>query len=666
MSDQPPLEDLLLPLLRSLSVPELVAWADELKHDPGLSGRIEALEAQPRAAAGVAAASLKWATEPAPYTRLLALRPNLRAPIVAAARAAGHLLAVEPGPQLVGVSAALGELSARLEGAWQRLEAAGEAGDAEAVERIQAEILEIRREIRGGPALRAGDFLGGGRYKLTERLGHGGFATVWGAWDRRVRRSVAIKVLHHQHSEDRSRLERFFRGARLMSELRHPAVVRVFDPRCEHEGYHYFVMERLLGGDLHDAVRGRRLGAEPALAAVLEVGAALAYAHGRGVVHRDVKPQNILLDAAGRACLTDFDLVKAADTTGGTRSGALGTFLYAAPEALRAGHAADGRADVFSLAMTAVFCLFGMDVPAEALYEREAFLAGLDCAAAVRAVLSRATAIRPEQRYPSMEAFCEALADALAMPGRAPEQELSPAVAGEGRYSPLKLHLQAKRDAEASLTLTFAEIEAILGFKLPVSARKHRGWWANHAATHAQASAWLDAGYRVGLLSLSQEVVTFNQLFGLEGDYVAFFGGLIPRLQRAAPNSPVWDSPNGQSGHNLLPLAWRGATVGWIRAAFSRDRSLRVEAYLDTGDQDGTQRLFDRLLERRQAIEGGQLTLGWERLPANRASRVVAKLGGRITDPPDALERLSERAAETAARLYQAVQGVLDTSPDPG
>src|SRR5262249_54520321 len=133
---------------------------------------------------------------------------------------------------------------------------------------------------------------------------------------------------------DPQRRERFFRGARVMMELKHSAVVRVFDPRGEDDAFCYFVMELVPGGNLRDAVLCQR--AHPArwLIAILQVGEALAEAHKKQLIHRDVKPANVLLDEHGDAKLTDFDLVGAPDTTGGTRTGALGTVVYAAPECL--------------------------------------------------------------------------------------------------------------------------------------------------------------------------------------------------------------------------------------------------------------------------------------------------------------------------------------------
>ncbi len=209
-------------------------------------------------------------------------------------------------------------LAEALEAAYFRKEELMVAGaDTQVVEQ---EILELRRQLREGGRLQAGDILAG-RFRLVEHLGRGGFATVWKAYDRKVRGEVAVKVLHGQFGEDRTRLERFFRGARKMSELNHEGIVRVLEERLDDGGYHFFAMEYVPGGDLRQAVLEKRLAPERVVPLLCEVAAALGFAHQRGIVHRDVKPANILLDAEGRPKLTDFDLVRAFDTTGGPGAG---------------------------------------------------------------------------------------------------------------------------------------------------------------------------------------------------------------------------------------------------------------------------------------------------------------------------------------------------------
>src|SRR5262249_21434167 len=159
-------------------------------------------------------------------------------------------------------------------------------------------------------------------------------ATVWQAYDRRRHELVAVKVLHRFHAEDRTRRDRFFRGARKMAELYHPGIVRVLESRFDEGAFHFFVMEYVAGGDLEKAVVGGALQPAEVLPLIAAVGEALTYAHGLRVVHRDVKPANILLEA-GKPKLTDFDLVRVLDsaTTDLTQTlQGMGTILYTAPE----------------------------------------------------------------------------------------------------------------------------------------------------------------------------------------------------------------------------------------------------------------------------------------------------------------------------------------------
>jgi serine/threonine protein kinase/nucleoside phosphorylase len=305
-------------------------------------------------------------------------------------------------------------LSLKMENARERkhrLQAAG-ASTAE----VDREIINLRRQLREGGQLRAGDSLGeNGRFLLIEPVGQGGFAHIWKAIDRAQGepKTVAIKVLHTNLAGDEQRRERFFRGARIMTELRHPAVVRVIERQCKDGGYYYFVMEYIAGGNFREAVLKKELSPDQVIAIILRISEALALAHSRGFIHRDIKPANILLDGQRQALLTDFDLVSARDTTGGTRTGAMGTIVYAAPECLSRPQDADQRADVYGLGMTAVFGLHGADLPFHLfLKAQEVFLARLPCSQALKIVLSKAISLEPADRYKDASEFLGAVQQA--------------------------------------------------------------------------------------------------------------------------------------------------------------------------------------------------------------------------------------------------------------
>ncbi len=338
------------------------------------------------------------------------------------------------------------KLSRQLEKAEEELEALLESGGpAGAVERT---IRRLKRRLREGAQLRPGDLLGG-VYRLKVPVGQGGFATVWRARHRKTRQVVAVKVLHGQFARDESRRRRFFCGAREMVRLgEHPGIVRVLVSEAQDEGFHYFVMEYFEGGDfLHARLRGRWSEAA-ALKVILSVGNALTHAHARGIVHRDVKPANIVFDGDGRGKLTDFDLVKVSgDSTGNTRTeAAMGTFVYAAPESLIDAKRVEASADVYSLAMTAIFALRGQQVPHSAINATATVIAPLTCSEALKQVLKRGTLFDPGQRYSTVEEFCAALRHAQEQPAletvpTKPAPSLQPRVSFAVRLGSLKVRV---------------------------------------------------------------------------------------------------------------------------------------------------------------------------------------------------------------------------------
>lgn len=212
--------------------------------------------------------------------------------------------------------------------------------------------------------------LGGGRYRLQQRLGAGGMASVWLARDERLQRAVAVKLIADPLAGDDIWLRRFGREARAAAALSHRGVVPVFDYGVE-DGRPFLVMEYISGGTLAQrlsestparpragsAVRpGRRgRGATPSppdpVSLARELLDALAAVHAAGILHRDVKPANLLLDAGGHIRLTDFGIAQTRDTTSLTRTGMIvGTLRYIAPE-VAAGEPASIASDLYAAGM---------------------------------------------------------------------------------------------------------------------------------------------------------------------------------------------------------------------------------------------------------------------------------------------------------------------------
>ena len=201
-----------------------------------------------------------------------------------------------------------------------------------------------------------------GRYRLDRQVGTGGMSTVYCAFDATLERYVAIKLMHREIASDSDQLERFRREARAVAQLSHPHIVGVIDAG-EEDGRPYIVFEFVPGETLKERIRRLgRLEIEEAIAYAIEIARALSAAHARGIVHRDVKPQNVLIDAEGSAKVTDFGIARMLEEDGLTADGrVLGTTDYVSPEQAL-GHDVNGQSDLYSLGIVLYEMLVG-DVP---------------------------------------------------------------------------------------------------------------------------------------------------------------------------------------------------------------------------------------------------------------------------------------------------------------
>ncbi|MEO8092217.1 MAG: protein kinase [bacterium] len=204
-----------------------------------------------------------------------------------------------------------------------------------------------------------------GRYRLDSKLGSGGMSTVYLGHDKTLERLVAVKVLHAAISDQPDQIERFRREARAVAQLSHPNIVAVIDAG-EDGGHPYIVFEYVEGETLKQRIdRLGRLPVDEAAAYAIEIGRGLAAAHARRLVHRDVKPQNVLIDREGRAKVTDFGIALSLESDGLTKTGrVLGTTDYVSPEQAM-GHAVDARSDIYALGVLLYEMLTGR-VPFEA------------------------------------------------------------------------------------------------------------------------------------------------------------------------------------------------------------------------------------------------------------------------------------------------------------
>ena len=264
-----------------------------------------------------------------------------------------------------------------------------------------------------------------GGYVVEARLGRGGMGAVFLATHERLGRKAALKVVAPELADDDEFRARFLRESELAASLDHPNVIPIYDAG-ELDGVLYLAMRYVDGPSLQARLRGGPLSPEETSEIVRQIAGALDAAHGAGLVHRDVKPANILLaEPGGQAYLCDFGLARRTSSEGATQTGFfLGTVDYCAPEQIEGGPV-DGRADVYALGGVRYHCLAGQP-PYVRSSEFAVLQAHLDdpppAPSAVRAglppgidtVVATAMAKRPEERYATAGSLAAALSDALA------------------------------------------------------------------------------------------------------------------------------------------------------------------------------------------------------------------------------------------------------------
>jgi WD40 repeat protein/tRNA A-37 threonylcarbamoyl transferase component Bud32 len=306
---------------------------------------------------------------------------------------------------------------------------------------------------------RVGSELAG--YRIESLLGWGGMSIVYVAEDLRLKRRVALKLLAASLAEDESFRDRFLRESELAASIDHPNIVPIYEAGTTEE--HLFIAMRYVEGlDLKERLQHGRLEPADAIGILAQVASALDAAHARGLVHRDVKPSNVLLDTGARpdgsdhVYLADFGITKrVSEGAAGDNGHLLGTIDYVAPEQI-AGEETDGRADVYSLGCVLYECLVG-----EAPFRRDSELAVVfahleeeptppssrrpELPAALDAVVASALAKEPEQRYSSCRELAQAaLGVAVDEASRTLVDVASRAAAGRSRLSEVEAELTGK------------------------------------------------------------------------------------------------------------------------------------------------------------------------------------------------------------------------------
>ncbi len=275
-----------------------------------------------------------------------------------------------------------------------------------------------------------------GPYKIVEYIGQGGMATIFKAHQTSLDRFVALKVIHPALKEDQAFLNRLNREASIIAKLNHPNIVTVYD-YSHFEGVPFLVLRFIDGKTLKAILQQQKLSTQQILKIIRPVADALAYAHSRGVLHRDVKPSNILIDNEGHVYLTDFGLARITHSSESTSSQdmMIGSPHYLSPEQAKS-EPVDARTDIYSLGIL-LYEMFTGQVPFSAETPYGTILAQINnpppaprllnskIPAAVEQVLLKALAKDPKQRYPSVREMMRALENAA----RGPQEADEPAAA---------------------------------------------------------------------------------------------------------------------------------------------------------------------------------------------------------------------------------------------
>ncbi len=411
----------------------------------------------------------------------------------------------------------------------------------------------------------------GGRYRLDAQIGRGGMSSVYLAFDTVLERRVAIKLMHREIASDSDQLERFRREARSVAQLNHPHIVTVIDAGEESSedggppgvGTPYIVLEYVEGETLKELIRREGpLDIPQAIAYAIEIARALGCAHERMIVHRDVKPQNVLIGMEGGAKITDFGIARTLTEEGLTVAGrVLGTTDYVSPEQAL-GQPVTGQSDLYSLGVVLYEMLTG-EVPfhgetpvAVAMkHVREQVpdvqLLRPELSAATASVVDRACAKDLDVRYPDAGSMAHELEELLA--------------------------IEASRSGQAT-----GEVTSVLR-TLPGAARRRLPWKMRHPARWVASLALLAAIVTIAIVAAAQQT---HKGTGVASDVRAGSGlEAVPLSQTAAHDyNPFGTGPeNRDLVQNLIDsdpnTTW--STAHYYDGTLKKAGGVGVGAYLD-------------------------------------------------------------------------------------
>lgn len=469
-------------------------------------------------------------------------------------------------------------------------------------------------------------------YRLLQTLGRGGMATVYLALQESVQREVALKVMSTTLLGDAQFGERFLREARIAAKLRHPNVVQVHDVGVAGE-HHYIAMEYLPGGPVLTRSGTPR---EPAFAlrVIREIASALNYAGARGIVHRDIKPDNILLREDGVSALTDFGIARASDNSRMTRTGAIiGTPHYMSPEQAR-GLPLDGRADLYSLGIVLHELLMGKvpyqadDSLAVGIMHITAPLPRLpEHLADLQPLLDRMLAKEPGQRYQSGAEVVAAIEAIEHRPdGRPSRTQVLPRV-DTPPLLPAKKATPRLGDTDLDQEPTLGRIDDVLRTPPP----QYRRARVKHAAP---GRAWL-VGIAVLAIALGAAAFAFQD-----------------RLRDLWPQTrmnTLLERADAALAQNILTRSDGEGAVELYRAAAALDPDSQPA-------RDGLRRVGERfVLQARTALDGGDVANARASLQQARALATPSAL----LDPVESELRSRENASVELGALIESARAAL-------
>ena len=413
-----------------------------------------------------------------------------------------------------------------------------------------------------------------GSYRIMEKLGRGGMATVYKAYHANLDRYVALKVLHPAFLEDPNFLARFQREARLVAKLEHQNIVPVYD-FADHEEQPYLVMKYIEGETLKAHLNRGRLSVEMVWDVVNAVGAGLAHAHNEGILHRDIKPSNVIVASDGKIYLADFGLARIAELGESTLSGdmIMGTPQYISPEQAKGEKDLDNRTDIYSFAVMLYEMVVGQvpfssDTPFSIIHDHIysplplPHLVNPSVPDEVERVLLKALAKEREDRHENVEALSQAFkqawedsnVDMAEVTMTSPIRNIAPALTPPPTIPPVSTVVQEAKAEETTVPPEKTKIAE-------KPKKKKRNWWAFIAVGVLLFAAIIFAISTLGqdnlLDSLENEIQNEEHPFPpLNGDGEAPLPmGEETHPEILAAREEVGENPDDPYAHRNLALA---------------------------------------------------------------------------------------------------------------